>query len=109
VREPIRRKVDLSSVQDAAGRNAAVLASYREALDDARRPERLQAAQCRLCFYARGRVGGASTTSALCGLCDAETRFVSTCVDALCLGCALARKLCRHCGSDVDDRQRRKL
>lgn len=90
---------------DATIKHAALISA------DAQKAERHAVAECVLCYtgYSNGRLGGARCTTVLCGLCDKELHFGSTCVDRLCLECAKAHGLCKHCGADVDLKQRRKL
>lgn len=102
-------KLDLGRVINQSYINRHRLDGFRATLEDARRAERLEKCECRLCFYYSGRIGGAMMTAARCGLCDKEMRFGSTNVDVLCQECAKAKKLCRHCGADIDDKSRRKL
>lgn len=109
-----QQKVDASSVLNATYRQA----HYREATikraelmrGDPEAAARRTAALCVVCYppYGSGRIGGATCTTVGCGVCGAEVMFASTCTDALCLACAQRLGLCKHCGSDVDLKQRRK-
>lgn len=103
-----RSKVDLLSVANRTFTNRFRLDHYRRVLDDPERDARREAQQCVCCHYG-GRIGGAMMTRQQCALCDEVMRFGSTSVDVLCLECARRHRLCRHCGADVEGKQRRKL
>ena len=101
--------LDLNRVINQACSNRLILEKYAEALADGRRAERLAEAECRLCHYSRAHVGGQTITTWSCGLCGVTSRHGSTAVPCLCVTCARLRHLCRLCGSDLDDKSRRKL
>lgn len=107
--KPRQTKVDLLSVQMVSHGNRATIDVYRAAIADGKRAERINSCLCRRCYYARGRIGCHVMTDALCGLCDTIMHFGNTCVDVLCVQCATAHKLCKRCGSDIDDKNRTKL
>lgn len=71
----------------------------------ARRNESL----CLVCFYRKGRIGGAACTTVPCGICGKVLHFGNTCVDILCQDCAGSCGLCKHCGGDVNLVVRRNL
>lgn len=77
--------------------------------DDIYKKERLDKQECKSCFYIRSKIGGASMTRSSCAICNKSTMYGSTCIDILCEDCAKAHKLCKHCGGDMEDRNRRKL
>ncbi len=74
---------------------------------DPNREKRKEMAECLVCSEAR-RIGGCAMTTAICGICGKELLFGNTCVDVLCLDCAKANQLCKHCGGDIDLKDRRK-
>jgi hypothetical protein len=74
---------------------------------DPRQGERLKKHECRACFYS-GRISGAAMTERDCMSCGGEQQYGSTATDALCLPCAKAHSLCKHCGGDLDMRTQRK-
>lgn len=76
--------------------------------NDPQRAARLEKSECKSCFYLYGKLGGAAMTLSACGVCDTERHFANTCVDALCKICADKLGLCKHCGADIDLKQRRK-
>ena len=59
------------------------------------------ASECLACFvpYGAGRQGVGRVQQ--CGLCDATTEGGSD-SDKLCLSCARANDLCKHCGGDIN-------
>lgn len=65
--------------------------------------------QCKYCTFIRpDRIGGAAMTEASCGLCQKPLMFGSTCTDRLCPDCARNNGLCKHCGADLELKDRRK-
>lgn len=111
MREPYKPNVDNLGISnrtytqryyaDEIVKRAAIIAG------DTKRTERLAKCECVLCFTS-GRVGGAMCTTTICGLCDEVLHFGSTCTDVLCPECAKKHGLCKHCGGDIDLKQRRK-
>lgn len=79
----------------------------KEVETDARRKERIEAHECKACFY-RSRMGGAAMTSQDCMSCGDEQMYGSTNTDALCMTCAMEHGLCKHCGGDLEMRTRRR-
>lgn len=105
-----RPKLDLGRVQATSGYNRSRMNAYRRAVEDADQQARLKDCRCRVCFYVNtSRIGGSVCSSAECGLCDAVLSSGNTWIEALCRDCAAKHRLCRYCGGDLDDRQRRKL
>ncbi len=108
MRDPIKQKVDLCFVLKQTAWNQAYLDHHTKVVEDKQKKGRQEKQECRICFYGM-KAGGSVSTSALCGLCDKEMRFGSTCVDVLCKECAKEHRLCHHCGGDVEMKDRRKL
>ena len=115
MREPYKAVITDATISNATYTHNtyldAMLERAEQLSEDAQRKQRREAGFCRLCYpgYGAGRIGGAMSTIVLCGLCDKELHFGSTCVDKLCADCAKAHGLCKHCGADIDLKQRRKL
>lgn len=76
--------------------------------DDPDKVERRKSGECPVCYYYKGRCGGSMCTEVECSKCGKVLRSENTCVDTLCLRCAAELSLCKHCGGDIDARQRRK-
>lgn len=76
--------------------------------EDPHKIERRKKALCKPCFYNRSRIGGAAMTFQPCGICGEEMPFGNTVTDSCCTKCALENNLCKHCGGDIEMRQRRK-
>lgn len=76
---------------------------------DPDKKERHKKQECPVCFYINSRMGGAMMTTVVCATCDEVMRFSNTSTDILCLKCAKRTGLCRHCGADVDVKERRKF
>lgn len=70
--------------------------------------QRRDAQECPVCFYSQ-KIGGASMTESKCSMCGKELIFGNTNTDELCIGCATVHGLCKHCGGDIELKQRRKL
>ena len=71
---------------------------------EARREQNL----CVVCHYIKGRIGGAAMSFTQCGLCDGEMVCGNTCIDVICQDCAKTAMLCKHCGADLNLKDRRK-
>lgn len=80
----------------------------KEIEDDTRRKERIEAHECKACFYS-SRIGGAAMTSQACMSCGTDQMYGSTNTDALCMTCAMEHVLCKHCGGDLEMRTRRRV
>lgn len=76
--------------------------------EDPRKSERRKNALCKLCFYNGSRIGGAAMTFQPCGICGEDMCFGNTATDSVCPECAFQNDLCKHCGGDIEMRQRRK-
>lgn len=75
---------------------------YAQQLEtDPRREERLAKQFCKACFYGPPRVAGAAMTTQPCMCCGEDQQYGSTNTDVLCLDCAKAHDLCKHCGGDL--------
>lgn len=79
----------------------------RKLIEDPERKERLAAQRCKACFYFRSMSGSACTTQP-CACCATPETFGSTNTSVLCIPCAKEHSLCRHCGSDLELRERRR-
>jgi hypothetical protein len=79
----------------------------REVEEDLGSEERLRQGFCKACFY-WPRLGGAAITSRPCMSCLEDQQYPSTDTHVLCASCAQEHGLCRHCGGDVEMRERRR-
>ena len=111
--EPRKQKLDVSSivsktffVKKRIDKTIDLASNFK---DDPRKKERHEKQECPVCFYIESRIGGAMMCTVQCALCDEIMQFSSTSTDMLCKKCAKKTGLCRHCGSDVDVRKRRKF
>lgn len=104
-------KIDRASVELATARAkdyvAATAELCRKFIEDPEREVRVAKCYCISCHYMR-HLGGASMTIRPCGLCGEDHVYGSTYTDALCKPCALKNGLCKHCGGDVEMKNRRK-
>lgn len=107
-----RTKVDLASVEFRNSGHRHMINHYRSFLkkvdEDADRKKRLLSALCPVCYYNQSRIGGAACTRAQCAFCDAILNSGNTNIDVMCQRCAASYGLCKHCGADVDLKNRRK-
>jgi hypothetical protein len=70
---------------------------------DADQGLRVQAMECRTCFYIKSsRVGGAAMTTWECGVCAKPDIHGSTATPVVCDACAKEYDLCRNCGGDLN-------
>lgn len=83
--------------------------SYEACIEDIDKKTRLLRQECSICYYVDSRIGGSSITDTNCSLCQSEMSFGNTNVDILCRTCAKEKRLCVHCGSDINLKHRRKL
>jgi hypothetical protein len=114
MREPRKAKIDLVSICNRTYTQKTYFESYvdrgQKMFYDADRKARLEECCCVMCYvpYGAGRIGGCAMTSVECAFCDTVKMFGSTCTDVLCVPCAKKNGLCKHCGADIDLKQRRK-
>jgi hypothetical protein len=92
----------------AAARVADAMKLARDLEADAEKQRRLKALECKACFYF-SRIGGAAITEQPCAACAKPQVYANTNTDILCRECASEHKLCKHCGGDIDMRERRRL
>ena len=107
-----RRRLDKGPIEHANNSHKQSFEYYRRMVDafvnDPRKDERLAEELCISCFYNKSRIGGARCTSNQCAFCDTVLHSGNTCVDVMCLDCAKKTGLCRHCGCDLELKNRRK-
>lgn len=86
-----------------------LLETARRAEEDTDREERLRRHWCKACFYRSGfAMASAAGTEQPCACCAATQIYSSSNTDALCMPCAKAHRLCKHCRGDLDMRERRR-
>lgn len=114
MRQRNRRNVDLCSILRASDWAKEYLRrseqDLRNMTEDPQKDDRLAKMECVVCFYPfRGRIGGTMCTSSQCGICQKTIHSSNTNIDVVCLDCAKAHDLCKHCGGDIRMRTRRKF
>lgn len=97
----------IGNTERAKARIAELKRRHEDIEGDARKGERLAAQECKGCHYFQ-RIGGAAITKQPCMCCGKEQTYGSTNTDALCMDCAKANDLCKHCGGDIELRARRR-
>jgi len=107
-----RTKVDTYSVTWANERHKESIAYYRRRLksvdEDPKRKERIAASECAMCHYDKSCIGAAVCTFSPCAFCDERLYSGNSNIDLMCTACAAKAGLCKHCGADIDLKNRRK-
>jgi ribosomal protein S27E len=107
-----KKKCDNATIEWATymskNRMASTIDRAEKFKQDPEVEKRHEEQECQVCFYEKGRVGGAAMTEIECALCNKTTVFPSTNTDILCPECAKEHNLCKHCGGDIDSKKRRK-
>lgn len=110
---PRIKPFDVYDCQNVTDRHKHYLQSQIEkteaAKEDTEKEKRLKSQLCKWCFYLASGLGGASITIKECEICSEEQMFGSTNTNTLCMACATKSKLCKHCGSDMEYKKRKKL
>lgn len=111
--EPRKQKIDIQKIVNHTHfvkvRMENTISLADKFKNDPDKKERHKKQECPVCFYIDSRIGGAMMTTVQCATCDEAMQYGSTCTDLLCLKCAKKMGLCRHCGSDIDVKKRRKF
>lgn len=84
------------------------LAHYE--LDD-RKTARLAAEECKTCYYVRFAVAGQSFSRQECKTlgCNNLSEHMNTDVPDFCPACSKKYGICRRCGGDIEQKERRSL
>lgn len=107
-RPPVMSKSLMIGNTERAASRIADLMRLAEAIEtDADMVARYAAHECKACHYF-SRIGGAAITHQPCMSCGKDQTYGSTNTDVLCLPCAQAGDLCKHCGGDISLRTRRR-
>lgn len=80
----------------------------RKLVNDPEREQRLKEQECVCCYYI-SIMAGQGFTQSNCYSCDKLMQFSTTSQDELCSECAIKFKVCKHCGADINYKQRNKL
>ena len=99
---------DLSTCLFRTAMMRDILNGYKRIVEDPDYHDRIINQECQVCYYG-SRVGGSSMTITECGICNKEMTFGNTDVDVLCIDCAMNKRVCKHCGADMEYKNRRKL
>lgn len=106
-----KAKIDRASIEQRNREHKSLIAHYKRLVErvttDMFRKKRLEAQECVICFGG-SRIGGAACTSWACAFCGKESWGGNTNTDVLCHECAKKAGLCKHCGADIDLKNRRK-
>jgi hypothetical protein len=101
-------KFDLYNVLFNTSLKISYLKKLKKLVNDDDKHVRLSKHLCQICYYS-DKVGGAALTHAICACCNKEMLFSSTYTDILCEECAKNHRVCKHCISDINFKNRRKL
>jgi hypothetical protein len=102
------RQFTLTDVLNNSASKRRYIEGFKKYFEDPEKTQRIQDQNCIYCYYS-GKIGGAAMTTCYCGLCKKEMIFGTTSTDALCRDCAKNHNLCKHCGADMEYKQRRKI
>ena len=101
-------KIDIVSITRANGSATSHIKQIREKLEAFDSEKSGINGNCKYCSYINtGRIGGCAITTKPCGVCGEDMTFSNTCTDAICKRCAEKNRLCRHCGGDIELKNRR--
>lgn len=89
-----------SATTMSSSRVAELMKRAKSVADDSQQERRLAEQRCKACFYFTA-LGGAAMTSQPCMSCGEVQLYSSTNTSVMCLPCAKAGDLCRHCGGDI--------
>lgn len=103
-----RRVINLYEVQFSTSQNQEYVEKCKDVAEDRDKKYRLEDQECVVC-YNNPKIGGAAVSSRQCGMCDKYVTSGNTAADVLCMDCAKKHKLCKHCGADINLKDRRKL
>lgn len=101
-------KIDLVYVLRQSHQTTHYVEHCYAVANDTRSIDRIAKQECRRCFYNR-KIGGCVVTSRPCAFCGTTLYSGTTCIDVICAECAKSRRLCKHCGSDIEGKARRKV
>ena len=108
MREIRKQQHDLRKLEWANSLARDRLEWAKKLISDTQRDERKEKQECVCCFFG-GRIGGSMITQVECAYCDKVLTFANTCTDVMCTDCARERRLCKHCGADIELKNRRKI
>lgn len=105
-----RQRIDMASVENANYLHKDRIEHYEQMLlnyrKDPQKADRLSKQECVVCFYG-SRIGGAAITFRDRAFCGDRCTSGNTNVDVMCRSCAKQAGLCKHCGADMDYKNRR--
>ncbi|MBM5783156.1 MAG: hypothetical protein FJ368_07055 [Pelagibacterales bacterium] len=76
--------------------------------EDPQKQERIKNCTCLVCWYRSGGMHTNSFVHTNCKSCNKDLQFVNSNTDEVCIDCAKEHKLCKHCGADIEYKERRK-
>lgn len=77
---------------------------------DPEKEQRLKELNCICCYRGYNiTIAGQAFTNSNCANCNEEMTFSNTNVDKLCNKCAIQYDVCKHCGADMNYKERNKL
>jgi len=103
-----RKPLTIEDVQWKTSMQKSRIEHLHKILADPDRENRIENQECVLCHY-DSKIGGAAMTQSTCGICETETHSSNTNIDRLCKECAKNHRLCKHCGADIEYKNRRTL
>jgi hypothetical protein len=101
----MNKKITLEDINHRTFMQKSRLGHFTRIVMDSSEEKRLEEQECRCCFY-DSKIGGAAMTETNCSNCEKILYFESTNTDKLCEDCAKKHKLCKHCGADMEYKER---
>lgn len=106
------KKFDIEDIRFRTSMQKNRIADYinitEKLTTDPEKKQRLHAQECVCCYYI-SVMAGQGFTESKCYNCDVEMSFSTTSQDKLCDDCAKVFKACKHCGADINLKNRNKL
>lgn len=104
----MKRPFTVDTLNNATFAAAEAFEHWKQAVADSKREKRLQAQECRFCFYRR-HLWGNDTADCACESCDKAMQADSFWKPRLCIACARQFHACKQCGADLHLKERRTL
>ena len=95
-----------SETQDNKIRIKSTMERAVKLIQDPNKVERVKEQECQWCYY-NPRMAGQGMTQGKCFECGKDLLFSSTDKDKYCPECAKTNRVCKHCGCDINTKERR--
>lgn len=111
----LKRPIDVRSIELHTAMATERVKRFRKGLAhyeiDDRKTSRLAAGECKTCYYLRVAVAGQAFSQRECARlgCDELSKNSNTDVPEFCESCSKEYGICRRCGGDLEQKERRSL